>query len=71
MLGPMANDTHGQVDRPAPGHYQRRLGTVLSRQPLAGVTRDPQPTDRLRAGMRPRRRSVRRCRQMALPLDPA
>lgn len=66
----MANDTHRQVDRPAPGHYQRRLGAVLSRQPLAGVMRDPQPTDRVRAGTRSRRRPVRRCLQMPLPLDP-
>jgi hypothetical protein len=67
----MATDAHVQVDRPAPGHYQHRLGAVLSRLPAAGVTSDRQQAGRSRAGPLPRARPTRRCRQMALPLDPA
>jgi hypothetical protein len=66
----MVNEATSHTDRPAPGHYQRRLSAVLSRNPPGSFTQDRQPAMRAHSGTSAVRNRRRGGRQMPLPLEP-
>jgi hypothetical protein len=64
----MVPQTAERIDRPAPGHYQGRLGAVLSRHPLSTAPLRVESHARARRLQRSRP-SKRRTGQLALPLE--
>ncbi|HEY7928106.1 MAG: hypothetical protein ACHQ06_03590 [Candidatus Dormibacteria bacterium] len=65
----MTGENRISVDRPAPGHYQGRLSTVLSRLPAWLPPPSAQASPRA-PGSWSVGHGTRRSRQLALPLDP-